>query len=54
MEFLGVVEGEAFYFKKRRVWKLMEKQDRKFRSYYAQRDGLGGDKAGNQGRGRGR
>ena len=42
MELLGVVKGERDSIRKRRVWKLLEEQDQVLRSYYAQRDGLGG------------
>ena len=41
---MGVVEGERDSIRKRHVWKLLEEQDRVLRSYYAQRDGLGGQR----------
>ena len=54
MELLGVVEGERDAIRKRHVWRLLEEQDRVLRSYYAQWEGLGGQrKSGRERVGRG-
>ena len=37
---MGVIERERNAMRKRHVWKLLEKQERVFRSYYAQREGF--------------
>ena len=55
MELMGFSEGERNAIRKRHVRQLREEQDRVLRSHYAQRDGLGGSRAGSQGqRGLGR
>jgi hypothetical protein len=38
IELMVVVEVERNAIRKRHVWRLMEEQDRVWRSYYAQRD----------------
>ena len=40
MELMVVIESENNDIRKRHVWKVLEDQDRVFRSYYAQRDGF--------------
>ena len=40
MELMGVIESERNAIRKRHVWKLLERQDRVLRSYYAQREVL--------------
>ena len=48
LELMGVSESERNAIRKQHVWRLLEKQDRVSRSYYAQREGF--DRWG-QGRG---
>jgi hypothetical protein len=51
MESLGVMKNERNAIRKRRVWKLLEEQDRVLRSCYAQREGFDGGWKGAQGQG---
>ena len=40
MEYMGVIASERNAIRKRRVWKLLEEQDRVLRGYYAQCEGF--------------